>query len=370
MLKIKTLILKNFQKHKDLTVDFNEEVNIITGLSNAGKSCIRRALGWVLFAENISENDLRKEGTKQTTVTVVFNNDVEVEKVRSASINRYILRRPNEDEQVFDKFGKEVPEEIRITINMNQITIENDSINLNIAQQLTMPFLLDQPASFRAKLFNKLTGNELLDALFKKCNKESLRISRELKETESNLEKQEDNLVSYSEQYKIDKKKLDSVKKKHSELKENISIHEKLNDLARELCNNDTDQDEVQKKLNSIVIVNDNSISDLRKKCEEYETLIDLNNKIEENEKALRKILEENVKIPLINFDDLKKRVELLEKLEDISNNFDKNDSDNTINKTSLSDCKLNVVEKETELKEVWKKCDQCPLCKGKIKHD
>jgi len=71
-MNIKQIILKNFQKHSDLTLDLKEGVNIIYGASDKGKSTIRRAIEWCLFCEQIS--GVRKEGTKQTSVTIIFEN--------------------------------------------------------------------------------------------------------------------------------------------------------------------------------------------------------------------------------------------------------------------------------------------------------
>ena len=134
MLKLKFITLNNFQAHKKLTIDFNDKVNTITGLSNAGKSCIRRAIDWVCFCLSISEKDLRKEGTKSTSVIIGFNNDVEIEKVRSNSINRYILRKPDEEEQTFDSFGDKL-ELTRVAeaakISENNIVVVSTAIEPN-----------------------------------------------------------------------------------------------------------------------------------------------------------------------------------------------------------------------------------------------
>jgi DNA repair ATPase RecN len=83
---IKSIILKNFQAHSYLKLDFSDNLNIITGLSDVGKSCIRRAIDWICFNANISESDYRKEGTDVTSVTLMLHNGFEIERVRSNSL--------------------------------------------------------------------------------------------------------------------------------------------------------------------------------------------------------------------------------------------------------------------------------------------
>ena len=87
---IKSIILNNFQAHEYLKLDFSKDLNIITGLSDAGKSCVRRAIGWICFNENISETDYRKEGTSETSVSLILENDFTIERIRTNILNRYI----------------------------------------------------------------------------------------------------------------------------------------------------------------------------------------------------------------------------------------------------------------------------------------
>ena len=367
MIKLKTIKLQNFQKHKNLTIDFEDDINLITGLSNKGKSCVRRAIDWVIFCLNISEKDLRKEGTKTTTVTLTFNNDVEVEKTRSASINRYVLRKDNE-EQVFDSFGKETPEEIRNAIGMSEIDIEKESINLNIAEQLTLPFLLDKSPSFRAKLFNKLTGNELLDTLFKKCNKESLRIGRELKSTEELLVKQENDVVEYSETYRNDKKTLESVTSQFEIVKKKSDLLDKIVRIESAISNNALDIKIVKDELSAISIIDEESVSKLQEKVQKYTRFAEINTNIQNFNKELSSI--ELKSVPDIDCTDLLEKAERLDKLKYILNTYRANTDEYDILKENIIDVINTIDYDRMELEGLWKKCDTCPLCKGKVNHE
>jgi len=370
-MKIKQITLKNWQKHSHLKLDFSEDLNVITGYSNMGKSCIRRAIEWSLFNANISENDYRKEGTKETSVTILLDSDCEIERIRSASINRYILRKDNE-EKVFDNFGRAIPDEIQQIIQMKTIAIENESLNLNIAEQLTLPFLLDKSASFRAKLFNKLTGNELLDNLFKECNRESLRINRELRETEERVQKQEEELAKYSLCYKNLKNKLCSVKEQYEQLKEKVEIYEHLQQLAEKIKTNKESQDFVQFKISKIKTISEVKIIELKAKIEETKTLQNLFYELESVEENLQKLTKQQKQIKILDIDCniLKEKDKLHSNLQQICCNLtqiEKKQKDITIQTDEL---KSEISNSEKERKEIWDKCDICPLCKQKINNE
>lgn len=178
---LKQLTLKNFQKHSDLTLNFDKGVNIIFGQSDSGKSNIRRAIAWLYDLQSYNEETIRKEGSKKTSVIGLFDNGIEIERIRSSSINRYVTRVPGQKEMEYDAVGKGAPEEVRKLINMSLIEIDDKiKLNLNIAEQISMPFLSDIPGSARLKLFNQLTGNNLIDQLVQNFNKEIINIRRNL----------------------------------------------------------------------------------------------------------------------------------------------------------------------------------------------
>lgn len=178
---IKQLRLINFQCHSDLTLDLTKDINIIFGKTDTGKSAIRRAIEWCLF--NQAFEGLRKSGTKETSVSITLDNDIEIERVRSISINRYILRIPEKKDQQFDAVAKSIPDEIKDILKINPIEVEEDKIFLNSYPQLSLPFLFDKSPTWRMKLFNQLTGNDLLDLLFVSFNKDLLKMNRNLGET-------------------------------------------------------------------------------------------------------------------------------------------------------------------------------------------
>lgn len=412
---IKKIQLKNWQKHIDLALNFVDDVNVISGLSNTGKSSIRRAIDWVCFNANISENDYRTEGTSETSVKIWLDNDFVIERIRSNSINRYILSKEGCEDRLFDKFGSDIPEEIQQVLQVNEIEIENEKINLNIAEQLTLPFLLDKPASFRAKLFNKLTGNELLDKLFKECNKENLHISKEIKETEQNITSQEENLALYSEKYKNLKNKLNTIKEQYDKLKEDIAIYENLKELSSKIKTNKENKDFIDFKVSQIKTVAEEKIASIKTKIESFKKIQELSYEIEAinediekiafqkskikttdvnfnniilNAKLLESLHNHNINLCKINqvindidkekktktasidftysldrCEELKKLNESLKKVKELNKIISENESNEKNISKQINDLKSLYDSTEKELREVWEKCNVCPLC-------
>lgn len=367
---IKKIQLKNFQAHSDFELEFNSDVNIITGKSEAGKSCIRRAIEWILFNANISEQSYRREGTKQTSVKIWLDNGFEIERIRSNSLNRYILSHNDFEDKTFDSFGKTIPEEIQEAIEVSEIEIDNERLNLNVSEQIKLPFLLDKPASFRSKLFNKLTGNEVLDKLFKEMNKENLRFNREIKNTEEILEKQEEQLSEYSQQYKKLKKKLKLVKTKYQDILKNIEIYENLKELSDNLITNSDNQENIQKKMSQIKIISDKKLKDLKNKAEKFKNIQALSYELESMNENIESVKKKKQTVKSVDFDEKKlvKNTETLQKLKRLNeqslHNIELSQA-LTVNKKIMKERLTNT---KAELEQVWKDCPQCPLCKQEIK--
>ena len=201
---IKSLELTNFQAHEHLQVNFINGINVVVGASKIGKSCIRRAIEWCLFNSKI--DGIRREDTKQTSVKIILSNDAILERIRSASINRYILNF-NGKESTFDSIGRTIPEEVKDAIGLLPIEVDGEELWLNSAPQIALPFLFDKSPTWRMKLFNKLTGNDVLDKLFVQFNKDILRIGRDHKTDTERF----DYLAIELETKEIEKEQLEAI---------------------------------------------------------------------------------------------------------------------------------------------------------------
>lgn len=191
------IILENFQAFEKGEFVLSPNLNVLVGVSNVGKSSVARALSLVLF--NTWDKSWVRFGTKYCRIIIETNTGIEVIREKGDKVNRYILRLPNQSEKLFESFGTGVPEEIQNALRIHEVQIDTtDTLNLNLASQMDVLFLLSQTGSYRAKVLGKLSGATYLDAAIRELNKDKRQLtaekqSKELELTE--LQAQVDKLV-------------------------------------------------------------------------------------------------------------------------------------------------------------------------------
>lgn len=360
---LKQLKLKNFQKHSDLTLDFCKSVNVIVGDTGTGKSCIIRALRWILFNE-ISGDDVRKEGTKKTEVEVIFDNDISVKRIKSKTVNAYVLK-VKEEEKRFDSVGREIPEEIKNIIKMDLFEVDGDKINLNISNQIGLPFLLDKTGSFRNKLFNKLTGADKIDKAMQSLNKDILDLNRQEKSNKEFIENNEDKLDNYKKDIKIKKEAVDKTTNAISELEEKYNKLETLKDKSKDLKNTEIEI-EMLKERNKPIKVTEEETKELSRKIEKLTQLNNYYMKLKEIKKNLNDLKDTNIPkykkeiientIEKINFYKLK--LKNLKEIDELEKKYN----------IEISELELIIEGSNNKYKELLKESGTCPVCKQKIK--
>lgn len=364
---ITKLELQNFQIHKNLSLDFTQGINLICGETGVGKSSVLRALSWIFFNEPRGDV-VRKIGTKNTSVKVTLDNGVQVERIKSTATNAYIIY-INGEEKRYDSIGKDIPEEVLKVLKIRPIVVDNIKLNLNIANQIALPFLLDKPPTFRSKLFNYLTGSDVVDKALQSLNKDLLYVNRETKIEEKNIEEKEKQLEKLTKE----KTKMESIYNKASKifvvLKEKQEKLNKLKDGLEKLDNVRNEIKQTNSNLKKIRLIDNQAIIDLNNKINKLENYSQLLDKIQTNtlelENTNKKI--NQLKMPKIGIQDLKLKVDKLNKLNELKSKLD--------NIQELREkIILNIVKTKTmlengniEYKELLKKLAKCPLCKSNI---
>lgn len=363
---IKSLKLINFQKHSDLQIDFCNGVNILYGSSDAGKSCIRRALEWICQNENF--DGIRKTGTKKTIVTLTLDNNIEIERVKSTSINRYIIRE-NEKEQIFDAIGKSIPDEVKEKLTIYPIEVDGEEIYLNSQPQIALPFLFDKSPSFRMKLFNKLTGNDVLDKLFGQFNKDILRIKRGYKEEVERLE----NRAMELKEKEIQKEKAEAIHSRLSTRIKNLkNIYEKYSKLLKlkELSDANNEQFlDTNLKLKSLKFSEDIVIKQLNVNINRFEQLKTVKNSSEKVKAGLDRVRGQlkDFRSATLDISSLSGKIERYTNLKSLKEKFDNNKD---ICHTYIRDIK--IIEKDTIkcmdlYKTLLKEAKICPICQNEV---
>lgn len=220
MKQFRKLEIQNFQSHEHTIIDLSPGLNVFVGASDNGKSAILRALRWVLF--NVPRGtEYIRTGTTKCQVTLTMDDGTEIQRVRSTgSINRYILRKPNEEELVFEGFGSEVPQEITDVHQMSPVRLDTtQEMLLQFGSQLEGPFLLSESPGTKAKMLGFISGAQIIDIAFKHTNSDRSKILEHLRSTERNQIALREQLEPYENLADL-RMKLDVAKEKINRIKE------------------------------------------------------------------------------------------------------------------------------------------------------
>jgi len=194
---ISKIIIENFQSHSLSVFTLKQGLNVIVGPSDSGKSAVIRALKWVLYNEPAGDFFIR-EGEKECSVTVEFNDGTTLKRYRSRSKNGYVLINPDDEEMRFEGIGSGVPKEIVDATGITKIILDQDSSSaINLGEQLEGPFLLTEKPSTRANAIGRLVGVNLLDDALRDVLRDIRSIGLRKKETEEALIKLDEEIKDF-----------------------------------------------------------------------------------------------------------------------------------------------------------------------------
>lgn len=213
---INFLEIKNYESHKATRLDFSPGVNVITGLSDKGKSTILRALRWV--AENrpggfgFKPWSARKGA--RTEVLIGLDSGQQLQRLRGGTENLYFL-----DDEKLEGFGQEVPGKIKEVLNLSEGALQ---------RQLDPVYLLADSPGEVARVFNKVTNLKEIDVLLSNLTSLYNSTGREAKLVESDLVGLNEQLVEFDDLPQIEKliKGIEIADGWLSEKEEKISVVE------------------------------------------------------------------------------------------------------------------------------------------------
>lgn len=143
---LKSLLIKNFQKHKKFKLNFGR-VTTIVGPSDKGKSALIRALVWVM-TNKPGGTDFISHGADTAGAKLEFDNS-SVSRKKGKAGNTYSL-----DGEVFKAFGHHTPKEVAEPLNIRDI---------NLQQQHDSPFWFSLSSGEVSKRLNQLVDLTLMD---------------------------------------------------------------------------------------------------------------------------------------------------------------------------------------------------------------
>lgn len=194
---IEKVILENFQSHKNSVIEFDNQLNVIVGASDSGKTAILRGIKWALYNEPSGDYFIR-EGESECSVTVIFNDGNRIRRYRNKSKNIYYLYNSNNIETKFEGFGTTVPQEIIDKTGIKKILLDSDqSKAINLSDQLEGSFLLSERGSTRASSIGRLVGVNIIDDSLREALRDSRNLSNKKKNMDDNILKLEEELIEY-----------------------------------------------------------------------------------------------------------------------------------------------------------------------------
>jgi exonuclease SbcC len=153
---IKQLTIRNFQSHKDTTLDLDPGVNLIVGQSDSGKTAIFRALKW-LVTNRPSGESFRSSWGGDTEVMLALD-DGKVFRLKGKKASHYILN----GAEPFTALGTEVPESIAQALNINELSWQ---------AQMDPPFLLSASPGEVARTLNEVADLDKIDTTLVNINR-------------------------------------------------------------------------------------------------------------------------------------------------------------------------------------------------------
>jgi len=225
---IQSILIKNFQCHKETYLDLSNGFNIINGPTDEGKSAIIRAIRWAA-ANNPQGFDFKAHlANGDTLVRLTFTDDQWIERVRGDNENYYSC---STHKKLSALRGK-VPDEIQKILNLESI---------NIQSQFDGFFLIDDSPPNIGRYLNDLLNISVIDSSIKNINSAHRENRRKYKENNETIQRYQkevsslswiDNLENEILLYEQKKKELEqsTEKKTYLELKKEVvqNINKKI----------------------------------------------------------------------------------------------------------------------------------------------
>lgn len=347
------LEIENFQMHKKLHLDFVAGVNVLQGESDVGKSCVIRALLWVMTNRpagfTFRHWDCKKNDQVKVTLGLQVENKIyKIVRVRSETVNEYWL-----DDQVFKAMGASVPEPILQVLNMR---------DFNMQTQHLPHFLLSVSAGEVAKSLNAACDLSVIDKTIKTISSIASKAKTDCKYAQKEAEDINQKLDELD--WLVDAKKQASILA--NEIKSNEKRRqdfEVLSELANKIKIFENDLKSKQYFLEYWKDLE--QVSDLLARISKTEVKLNALRTTVNKALLVKKQLQQHIKAQIPS-DKLKQSAEIIKVI---------NQSQEQVTKLSeivlrleniyvdLKDAKVHHKKAKQELNELWETLDYCPLC-------
>lgn len=236
-MKIEKLILRNIQRHKNLTIELGRGNNAVLGHNNAGKSSVVRACRWLLTNSPLGTWMCREVNGKvyEASIKMVFDDGsyiIRANGPKNGNVYKF-------NSQKFTGFGRSIPEPI--VEHIGKIVLELGNVELTPSISTCVPneppFLLDQTAPMRGSILNYLTGIDIADKIKRELNKSIRADKKETKWLDGKVQSVEVELEQYGGIDELSERavKLKKAYGKYQDIKEKLKERKKVKTKSSKL---------------------------------------------------------------------------------------------------------------------------------------
>lgn len=240
---IRKLIIKNFQKHQDLTLKLDPKVTTIVGDNDAGKSAIIRALRWLVFNRPQGDRFIRK-GAKRTRVTL-FVDGHRVSRIKGGT-NEYKL-----DGKRLKGFGTKVPQDVSGLLNLDALnflrqhdppgfwfSLSPGEVSRRLNDVVDLGAIDDVLSRIASRLRREITKRSVIEERLQDAQEEkdrwspAIRAGKDLKQVES-LKREAEERAQRASEIAADLERLEEAQRKAADLGRVQQAREELDELLR-----------------------------------------------------------------------------------------------------------------------------------------
>ena len=172
---ISKIEIKNFQSHKNTTIEFSDGVNVLCGESDNGKTAVIRAVKWVAENRPLGVERLNSTWNKgfkdEMSVKIFLDGGVWVERIRTKERNGYSYFE-NGERVDLGATGTDVPQKVKDLLRFDLV---------NFQFQLDSPYLLSMSSSEASKYLNEIIKLDGIDKTLSAAESERRYLNSELK---------------------------------------------------------------------------------------------------------------------------------------------------------------------------------------------
>ena len=158
---ITKLHLKDFESHKDTSLNFPNGLTVFIGETDKGKSGIFRAFNWVRTNRPRGDSMLPLYwDSKYSEVSVTLEDGNVITRTKGKSVNEYRIPALNWKSNA----GTDIPVEVVNTLNMEE--------DIHFQSQIDRPFLMYETPGERGRILNKIAGLDKIDSCLRNASQD------------------------------------------------------------------------------------------------------------------------------------------------------------------------------------------------------